>query len=75
MTGGACPHPVWKPAPGEAGDRKAIVDATSRVAEQEAIRHEGLDEVIESTSVRGIYELRDEFDFSADESIARGRPE
>jgi hypothetical protein len=38
------------------------------------VRHDRLDDVIESTSVRGIYEVTDEFDFSTDESVARGRP-
>jgi hypothetical protein len=31
--------------------------------------------VIESTSVRGIYEVIDEFDFSTDETVERGRPD
>jgi hypothetical protein len=30
--------------------------------------------VIESTTVRGIYEVVDEFDFSTDESVDRSRP-
>jgi hypothetical protein len=29
---------------------------------------------IESTTLRGIYEVTDKFDFSTDESIARARP-
>jgi hypothetical protein len=33
-----------------------------------------IDEVIESTQLRGIYEVLDEFDFSTDETVARGRP-
>ena len=44
------------------------------MAGQEAVRHERIDEVIESTQLRGIYELLDEFDFSTDETVARGRP-
>ena len=55
-------------------DREAVGDALKRVAEQEAVRHDRIAEVIESTTVRGIYELRDEFDFSTDESVARQRP-
>jgi hypothetical protein len=46
-----------------------------RVAAQEAVRHDRIDEVIESTSVRGIYEVIDEFDFSTDETVERGRPD
>ncbi len=29
---------------------------------------------IESTAVRGIYEIEDEFDFSTDKTVSRGRP-
>jgi hypothetical protein len=46
----------------------------ARVAGSEATRHERIDDVIESTELRGIYEVVDEFDFSTDESVARGRP-
>jgi hypothetical protein len=49
-------------------------DALARVAEQEATRHTKIDDVIESTTLRGIYEVVDEFDFSTDETVARGRP-
>lgn len=55
-------------------DREAVSEAMARVAEQEAVRHDRIDEVIESTSLRGIYEQLDEFDFSTDESVAAGRP-
>jgi hypothetical protein len=44
------------------------------VAAQEAVRHERIDAVIESTTLRGIYELVDEFDFSTDATVASGRP-
>jgi hypothetical protein len=30
--------------------------------------------VIESTELRGIYEVADEFDFSTDRTVAQGRP-
>jgi hypothetical protein len=33
-----------------------------------------IDEVIESTALRRIYKIEDEFDFSIDEAVARGRP-
>ncbi len=55
-------------------DRTALDEGLRRVAAQEAARHARIDEVIESTQLRGIYELLDEFDFSSDESVARGRP-
>ena len=54
-------------------DRRALDDGLTRVAAQEAARHARIDEVIESTQLRGIYEVLDEFDFSTDESVARGR--
>jgi hypothetical protein len=55
-------------------DRGDVEKALQRVGEQEAVRHDRISDVIESTTVRGIYELVDEFDFSTDESVARGRP-
>jgi hypothetical protein len=38
------------------------------------VRHDRLADVIESTTVRAIYEQWDEFDFSSDDTVARGRP-
>jgi uncharacterized membrane protein (UPF0127 family) len=55
-------------------NREELGTAMERVAQQESVRHDRIDDVIESTTVRGIYELVDEFDFSTDESVARGRP-
>jgi len=55
-------------------DRERLEQELTRVAAQEAVRHDRIAEVIESTTVRGIYEVVDEFDFSTDESVARGRP-
>ena len=55
-------------------DRRELDEGLRRVAGQEAVRHERIDDVIESTQLRGIYEVLDEFDFSSDESVARGRP-
>jgi hypothetical protein len=55
-------------------NRESVGKALEGIAQQEAVRHDRIDEVIESTSVRGIYELVDEFDFSTDEAVARGRP-
>jgi hypothetical protein len=55
-------------------DREQLGAAMERVAAQEAVRHDRIDDVIESTTVRGIYEVEAEFDFSTDETVARGRP-
>jgi hypothetical protein len=55
-------------------DGAALEEAGERVAAQEAVRHDRIDAVIESTTIRAIYEVADEFDFSTDESVARGRP-
>jgi hypothetical protein len=55
-------------------DREQLGAAMERVGAQEAVRHDRIDDVIESTTVRGIYEVEDEFDFSTDETVARGRP-
>jgi len=45
-----------------------------RVAGQESVRHDRIAEVIEETTIRGIYEVTDEFDFATDDTVARGRP-
>ena len=45
-----------------------------RIAQQESVRHDRIDDVIESTAVCGMYEIEDEFDFATDETVARGRP-
>jgi hypothetical protein len=55
-------------------DRERLDRALALVAAQESVRHERIAEVIESTTVRGIYEVVDQFDFSTDESVVRGRP-
>ena len=54
--------------------REQLGEAMTRLADQEAVRHDRLDEVIESTTLRAIYEQLDEFDFSTDETVAAGRP-
>jgi hypothetical protein len=54
--------------------RESLSEAMARVAAREAVRHQRLDEVIESTSLRAIYEQLDEFDFSTDESVAARDP-
>jgi hypothetical protein len=51
-----------------------LLDTMQRIAEQEAVRHDRIAEVVESTALRGIYEVEDEFDFSTDETVSRGRP-
>jgi len=55
-------------------DRASLERGLARVAAQEAVRHERLDGVIASTGLRAIYEVTAEFDFSSDETVARGRP-
>ena len=54
--------------------REQLEAELQRVADQERMRHDRLAEVIESTTVRAIYEQRDEFDFSSDDTVAQGRP-
>ena len=53
---------------------ETLEELMARVAGSEAHRHDRIDDVIESTELRGIYEVVDEFDFSTDETVARGRP-
>ena len=60
---------MFKLAEGESLD-----EAMARIGSQEAVRHDRLDDVIESTTANGMYEVLDEFDFSSDESVAAGRP-
>ncbi len=47
----------------------------TRIAAQEATRHDRVADVIESTELRGIYEILDHFNFSTDETVATGRPD
>lgn len=54
--------------------REQVTEALTRVAAQEAARHERIAEVIESTTVRGIYQVKDAFDFETDETVESGRP-
>ena len=60
---------LFKIAEGE-----SLEEALQRIGAQEAVRHDRLDEVIQSTTLRGLYEVLDEFDFSTDETVAAGRP-
>jgi hypothetical protein len=55
-------------------DRAAVQAAMTRIAQQESVRHGRIGEVVESTAVRGIYEIVDEFDFSTDATVEAGRP-
>jgi hypothetical protein len=55
-------------------DRASLEGVMPRIAQQEAARHERIEAVIESTSLRAVYEQLDEFDFSSDESVVAGRP-
>jgi hypothetical protein len=53
---------------------ETLDEVMARIGTQEAARHERIADMIESTVARGIYEVVDEFDFSTDETVARGRP-
>ncbi|MEJ8574299.1 hypothetical protein [Microbaculum marinum] len=54
-------------------DVSALQDALQRIGEQEAVRQIRMSEVVESTTVRSVYEVTDEFDLSTDEAVAAGR--
>jgi hypothetical protein len=53
--------------------REEVDEAMVRLADQETVRHDRIEQVIGSTTVRAIYEQLDEFDFSTDETVERGR--
>ena len=46
--------------------RRARAKGWPRVAEQEGVRHDRIDTVIESTTLRQMYEVRAEHDFTAE---------
>jgi len=54
-------------------DRAGLDRELARVARQEAVRHERIANMIESTTFRGVFEMTHAFDFSTDEAVARGR--
>ena len=57
-------------------DPAALAAGADAVADQEAKRHSKIDDVIESTELRGFYEVAGEFDFSAEpRQIERGSGE
>ena len=45
-----------------------------RIAAQEATRHDRIAEVIEETTLRSLYDVVGNFDFSTDAAVAAGRP-
>ena len=53
---------------------ESLDDTMKRIADQEAVRHDRIADVIESTTLQAIYEITDEFDFSTDETVDEGRP-
>ena len=55
-------------------DRASVDEATALVAQQEKVRHDRIAAVVESTTLRGLYEVADRFDFSTDTSVAKTRP-
>jgi hypothetical protein len=54
-------------------ERAQLPATMERIAAQESVRHDRIADVIESTALRGIYEIEDEFDFSTDDTVSRGR--
>jgi hypothetical protein len=58
----------------ELDSSETLDEVMDRIGTQEAVRHERIADLIESTVAHGIYEVVDEFDFSTDETVARGRP-
>ncbi len=55
-------------------DRASLDRELARVIQQEAVRHDRIADVIESTSVRAVFELTHTFDFSTDDAVRAGRP-
>ncbi|MCB1490115.1 MAG: hypothetical protein KDJ88_21980 [Bauldia sp.] len=55
-------------------DRPSLEEAMARVAAQEEVRHERIAAVIEATTLRGLYEVADRFDFSTDATVEATRP-
>lgn len=55
-------------------DRAALGEVGAKIAAQEAVRHDRIADVIESSTFRGIFEVGDEFDFSTDATVLAGRP-
>ena len=53
--------------------REEVDEAMVRLADQEAVRHDRIDEVIESTTVRAIYEQLDGSSTSPRTTVERGR--
>ena len=47
-------------------DASTIAASTATVADQEAVRHSRIEEVVESTILHAYYDLRTEHDFSGD---------
>jgi hypothetical protein len=61
------------PSPASTYRGKRSATPMARVADQEAVGHDRINEVIESTSLRGFYDSRRDH-CSTDESVARGGP-
>jgi hypothetical protein len=56
------------------GPDETLEQVVARISGPEAARHERIEDVIESTQLRGIYEVAGEFDFSTDATVLTGRP-
>ncbi|WP_421722864.1 hypothetical protein [Bauldia sp.] len=66
-------HEIIVTATIDVPDEASLKAILTRIADQEAIRHDRIAEVIESTTLRGFYEVTDTFDFSTDATVAAGR--
>jgi hypothetical protein len=55
-------------------ERAELDEAMARLAVQEAVRHDRIEGLVESSRVHAVYEVLAEYDFYSDESVERGRP-
>ena len=55
-------------------DRASLAEAMERLAAQEAVRHDRIEALIESSRVHALYEVLAEYDFYSDETVERDRP-
>jgi len=51
-----------------------LASQLERIADNEAKRHDRLTEIVESTTVRGFYEVHGIFDLTTEESVEINRP-
>jgi hypothetical protein len=53
---------------------EGLGEEMARVGPQEGVRHTRLDDVVESTTLRAFYEVEGDYDFTTNETVARGHP-